>query len=338
MKQRARWFYPLTALVVLLMACQPAPPSPTAAPAKPTEAAKPAASPAASPATSPAAVASPPPSPAAAASPSPAASPAAVSLPPPGNMPAGSFMRQIQDRGRLLAGVRTDAVVSGFLNPRTNKIEGFDVDIVKEVARAIFNDPEKVELKEVTSTTRIPSVKDGTVDVVASTMTITKARMEEIDFSDVYYESGQQVLVPKNSPIRSIQDTAGKRVCALKSSTSGQNITKFQPQASVVEADRYPDCLLAVQQGRADAISTDDVILVGLAEQDPNMEIVGERFTQEPFGIGIAKGHPEFVQFVNGVLAQVKQRSRWKEIHQQWLGKNIPTPEPPTRTAQQAAQ
>ena len=93
-----------------------------------------------------------------------------------------------------------------------------------------------------------------------------------------------------------------------------------------------------MQQGRADAVSTDGVVLISLLEEDPNMQIVGDRFTQEPFGIGMTKGHPEFVQFVNGVLAQVKQRSRWKEIHQQWLGKYIQTPEPPTRTAQQAAQ
>jgi ABC-type amino acid transport substrate-binding protein len=252
-------------------------------------------------------------------------------------MPSGTFMRQIQDRGRLTAGVKTDVLFFGFLNPRANRIEGFDVDISKEIARAIFGDPEKVELKEVTSAARIPSLKEGIVDMVAATMTITKQRMDEIDFSDVYYDAMQLVLVPKNSPIKGIQDTAGKRVCAAKGSTSEQNIAKVQPAAEVVQADKYTDCLLAVQQGRADAVSTDDVILASLAEQDPNMHIVGEKFAEEPYGIGVAKGKPEFVQFINGVLTQVKQTGRWKQIHQQWLGKYIPTPEPPTRTAQEAA-
>ena len=153
----------------------------------------------------------------------------------------------------------------------------------------------------------------------------------------MYYESGQQLLVPKNSPIKSIQDTAGKRVCAAKGSTSERNITQFQPQAEVVQADKYTDCLLAMQQGRADGISTDDAILAGLAEQDPNTQIVGDRFTQEPYGIGLAKGKEGFLPFVNAVLVDVKKSGRWAELYKQWLGKYLPPVEPPTRTAQEAA-
>ena len=113
----------------------------------------------------------------------------------------------------------TVLTVFGYLNPRTNKIEGFDVDIVKEIARAIFGDPEKVDLKGMPSAARIPSLMEGTVDIVVSTMTITKARMEQIDFADVYYESGQMILVPGSSEITGIQDTAGKRVCAANDFT-----------------------------------------------------------------------------------------------------------------------
>jgi ABC-type amino acid transport substrate-binding protein len=246
-------------------------------------------------------------------------------------------MRTIQDRGTLRAGVKQDVLFFGFLNPRTNQIEGFDVDIAKEVARAIFGDPEKVDLRGMPSAARVPSLKEGVVDVVVSTMTITKERLQEIDFSDVYYEAGQTLLVPNNSTITGIQDTAGKRVCSAKGSTSEQNITKFSPQATVVQADLYSECLLAIQQGRADAMSTDDVILVGLAEQDPSMKLVGGLFTHEPYGIGVNKGHPEFVNMIDAVLTQLKQQGRWKEIHQRWLGKYIPTPEPPTQTAAESA-
>ncbi|MCC7106161.1 MAG: glutamate ABC transporter substrate-binding protein [Chloroflexi bacterium] len=276
---------------------------------------------------------------------SPIASPAAVgasaavaaALPAPGDMPAGSYMKQVQDRGKLNAGVKTDVLLFGYLNPRANKIEGFDVDMAREVARAIFGDPNKIDLKEVTSASRIPAVKEGIVDLFVATATITKERLNEIDFSGVYYEAGQQLLVPKNSTITSIEGAAGKRICAATGSTSEQNIKRSQPQAQVVQTDKYSDCLLAVQQGRADGVSTDDVILMGLAEQDPNMKIVGKTFTQEPYGIGLAKTHPEFTQFVNGVLARLKQSGRWAEIHKQWLGKFIETPAPPTRTAAQAA-
>jgi polar amino acid transport system substrate-binding protein len=251
--------------------------------------------------------------------------------------PDDSYMKAIQDRGVLRAGVKQDVLFFGYLNPRTNKIEGFDVDIVKEIARAIFGDPEKVDLKGMPSAARIPSLMEGTVDIVVSTMTITKARMEQIDFADVYYESGQMILVPGSSEITGIQDTAGKRVCAAKGSTSETNITKFSPEATVVQADLYSECLLAMQQGRVDAVSTDDVILLSLLEQDPTAKLLGPPFTQEPYGIGIAKGHPEFVDLINATLTQIKESGRWAEIHKQWLGKYIDTPEAPSRTAADAA-
>jgi polar amino acid transport system substrate-binding protein len=253
------------------------------------------------------------------------------------DFPEGSFMKEIQARGVLRAGVKQDVLLFGYLNPRTNRIEGFDVDIAREIARVVLGDPEKVDLRGMPSAARIPSLTEGTVDIVVSTMTITKARMEQIDFADVYYESGQMILVPGNSELTGIQDTAGKRVCAAKGSTSETNISLFSPEAVVVQADVYSECLLAMQQGRADAISTDDVILLGLAEQDPSTKLLAPPFTQEPYGIGIAKGHTEFVDLINATLTQLKDSGRWAEIHSQWLGKYIPTPAPPTRTAAEAA-
>jgi ABC-type amino acid transport substrate-binding protein len=278
-------------------------------------------------------------SPAAGATGAAAAKPAStpVPLPKPGDMPAGSYMKTIFDRGKLIAGVKTDTPLFGYLNPRTNKIEGFDVEICKEIAKAIFGDPEKVELKEVTSASRIPLLQQGAIDLFAATATINKERLQQIDFSDVYYEAGQKLLVPKNSTINDIKDTSGKKICAAKGSTSETNITKFQPQAQVVQADKYTECLLAMQQGRADGISTDDAILAGLAATDPNTKVVGDRFTQEPYGVGVAKGKEGFLPFVNAVLADLKKSGRWAAIYKEWPGKYLPDAQPPTRTAQEAA-
>ena len=100
----------------------------------------------------------------------------------------------------------------------------------------------------------------------------------------------------------------------------------------MVQADAYTDCLLSLQQGRVDAVSTDDVILAGLADQDPDTKIVGDKFTEEPYGLGIKKGQPEMVGFTNGVLEQIKQNGRWKAIYEKWLGKFGPAPDPPKAT------
>jgi putative glutamine transport system substrate-binding protein len=242
---------------------------------------------------------------------------------------AGSYMETIQKRGMLKAGVKQDVLLYGYLDPRTGKTDGFDVDIAKAIANAIFGDPEKIELTKVTSAQRIPFLQEDQIDVVVATMTITDDRKKEIDFSDVYYLAGQMLLVPKNSTLTKIQDAGGKTICSAKGSTSEVNVPKFAPTAQLLLFDTYTECLTAMQQGRADGLSTDDVILKGLAEQDPNMKLVGEPFTSEPYGIGFKKGHPEFVKFVNDLLADMKKDGRWADIYKKWLGKLGPVPAPP---------
>jgi polar amino acid transport system substrate-binding protein len=289
---------------------------------------------------------SPAPAPAPTAAPNPTATPASLgvdpalvaSLPPltpfpsPGRMPVGSYMETIYDSGSLIAGVRDDILLFGFLSPRTEQIEGFDVDIAREIARAIFGDPTKLTLKPVTAAERIPALKTGQVDIIAATMTITPERKQEVDFSEVYYVAGQRVLVRKDAPYRGIQDLSGKKICAPRGSILEQDIPRANPQAEVVLADKYSDCLRLLQQGQIEAISSGDVILASLAQQDPNMKVIGGIIAAEPYGLGVAKGRTEFVAFVNAVLEQIKADGRWEDIYNKWLGHLGPPPEPPAGT------
>jgi len=247
--------------------------------------------------------------------------------------PADSYMTKIVQRGRLVAGVKQDQPLFGYLNPRTNSLEGFDVDIVKEIAKALFNQTSdsRLELKPVTSASRIPLLQEGGIDMIAATMTITDERKQQIDFSDVYYLAGQSLLVKKESPTTKIQDLdkADKTVCSASGSTSEQNITKFAPNAQKTLFPGYADCVTALQQGRADAVSTDDIILAGFAAQDNGLKLVGGQFTQEPYGLGINKTSTGFTEFVNGVVRAMKTDGRWKAIYNKWLGSIGPAPEPP---------
>ena len=92
------------------------------------------------------------------------------------------------------------------------------------------------------------------------------------------------------------------------------------PACPVIQLWAVPnetDCLVMLQQGQVDAISTDNAILQGLAAQDPNTMIVGPAFTTEPYGMAISKAHPEFTSFVNGVLAQERADGTWAaDLHQ----------------------
>lgn len=253
-------------------------------------------------------------------------------LPAPGAMPAGSTMEKIQARGRLIAGVDQNIYLMGFRNPASGQIEGFDVDMARQVAKAILGDPTKIQFKVLTSDQRIPALEQGEVDIVVRTMTINCERAAKVDFSSVYYQAGQRVLVPRGSGVTGIDALGGKKVCATKGSSSLNNVAAAPSKPIPVAVPNWTDCLVMLQQGQIDAISTDDTILAGLAAQDPYTEMVGEKFTQEPYGMGVPKGNEDFVRFVNAMLERIRGDGTWASIHAAWLGRlgEAPTP-PPAR-------
>jgi polar amino acid transport system substrate-binding protein len=257
-----------------------------------------------------------------------ACNPKASSLRPSGppQVTPGSFMAKIRARGFLIAGVDQNTYHFGFLNPLNGRIEGFDIDMINAVAQAIFGSPGHVEYKAISDTQRIPDVVDGTVDIVAHTMTITCARLKQVDFSSVYFDAAQRVLVLKNSTARSLSDLRGQKVCATAGSDSLAVIA--EARAVPVAVPYWTDCLVLLQQGEVAAISTDDSILVGLAAQDPWTKLVGPRLTDEPYGLAISKQHPDFVAFVNAVLEQLRTNGQWAASYAHWIGTPVPAPPP----------
>jgi polar amino acid transport system substrate-binding protein len=249
--------------------------------------------------------------------------------PKPGQMPAGSTMEKIAARGKLIVGVDQNTYNVGFRDPFTGEIQGFDIDMAHDIAQAIFGDPNAIQLRALTSDQRIPALKNGDVDIVVRTMSITCDRLKDVNFSAVYYEAKQQVLVKKNAGINGIDQLGGKRVCATKSSTSLSNIARAASKPIGVSVSDWTDCLVMLQQGQVEAVSTDDVILAGLAAQDRYTKIVGAPLANEPYGMGIPKQNEDFVRFVNGVLEQVRTNGSWAASYKRWLDDLIPGP-PPT--------
>jgi putative glutamine transport system substrate-binding protein len=234
---------------------------------------------------------------------------------------AASLLDDIKKRDKLVIGVKFDTKLFGLKNPSNNEVEGFDVDIAKALAKAILGDENKIELKEVTSKTRIPMLNNNEIDLIIATMTITEERKEQVDFSDVYFKAGQSLLVKKGSPIQSIDDIAkGTKVLAVKGSTSVDNIKEKAPDATVLEFDNYQDAFSALKAGQGDTLTTDNAILYGMMAQDPGYEVVGEPFTDEPYGIAIKKGETALVDAVNEALAAMKTSGDYAKIYEQWIG------------------
>ncbi len=248
-----------------------------------------------------------------------------ATLPAPNDMPAASFMAQIRRKGYLVAGVNTGAYKFGSLNPATGNIEGFEIDLVKQVAAAIFGTANRhVRFVALTVPQRFTAVEDGRVDIVADTITITCYRRTLVDFSTVYYNATQRLLVPTNSGVKDLHALVHERVCASASSTP-IDVLKAMPAEDrpvPVGEPQAIDCLVALQQGTGNiaAISTDSSILLGFKAQDPGTEIVGPSLYPVPYGMAISKAHPDFVRFVNGVLARLERDGTWQQLQTKWLG------------------
>ncbi len=250
-------------------------------------------------------------------------------LPAPMDMPTGTKMKEIQDRGRLIVGVSGDNLLFGSVNPETGQLEGFDVDMAREVARAIFGNPDQIQYVIMSFAQRIPALEARTVDMVANVMTINCARWQVINFSSEYYQAGQTILVAADSGITSIRQLDGQKVCAPANSTSAEQLAK--PENAAIEAVIVPtssDCMVAFQSGEVVALAGDDTVLAGYAAQDPYAELVDERYTEEPYGLGINQADVDFTRFVNGVLAQMRVDGTWAAIYQRWLGTPVPPPPP----------
>jgi polar amino acid transport system substrate-binding protein len=254
--------------------------------------------------------------------------PEASSLAPlgPPQVTPGSFMAKIRARGYLVAGVDQSTYHFGYLNPLDGKIEGFDIDMIRAVAQAIFGSPDRVQYKAISDAERIPDILNGSVDIVAHTMTITCQRLQQVDFSSVYFEAHQQVLVLDSSTATGLASLGSQPVCATKGSDSVSTIENYPSHPKAFQVDYWTDCLVLLQQGQVAAVSTDNSILAGLAAQDPFTKIVGPYLSNEPYGLAISRQHPDFVRFVNAVLAAERTDGAWQASYRRWVGSQAPEP------------
>ncbi|MED1722217.1 transporter substrate-binding domain-containing protein [Brevibacillus parabrevis] len=230
-------------------------------------------------------------------------------------------LAKIKERDKFVVGVKYDLNLFGLKDPASGNVEGFDIDIAKAIAKKVLGDENKIELKEVTSKTRIPMLKNGEIDAIIATMTITEDRKKEVDFSDVYFLAGQSLLVKKDSPINGLKDLQkGMKVLTAKGSTSAKNIRASAPDVEVLEFENYAEAFTALKAGQGDALTTDNALLYGMAKQDPNYRVTEETFTEEPYGIAIKKGDAEFVKAVNDLLKEMKENGEYDKIYEKWIG------------------
>ena len=242
----------------------------------------------------------------------------------------GSTMAQIVENGRIIIGVKYDQPGFGFKDAVSGEVDGFDVAVGKEIAKALGLEEGDIQFIESVSANRIPYLQEDKADLIIATMTINAMRKEQIEFSRTYFLAGQSILVEEDTDdINGIDDLNGKQVCTVTGSTSERNVKEKAPQVNLLTLDTYSACVAAMKDGRVVAVTTDDIILAGFARTDDSLKLVGENFTEEPYGIGMKKGKTDMQEFVNGVLNDMLEDGRWEEIYDEYLGgiEGLPTAE-----------
>jgi glutamate transport system substrate-binding protein len=243
---------------------------------------------------------------------------------------AGTTMDKLNKAGKITVGTKFDQPLFGLRGP-SGEPEGFDVEIAKIIAAKLGIEPADIEWIETVSANREPFIEDGRVDIVVATYTINDDRKKVVDFAGPYFEAGQTILVKEdNTEINGPDDLAGKTVCSVEGSTPAENIRTKYPEAKLELTDAYSNCLEPLRNDQVDAITTDNVILAGFVDQNEGeFKLVGEPFTEEPYGIGLKKGDDAFRNFINDVLEESYEDGSWDKAWEDTAGKVLDTPEPP---------
>ena len=228
-------------------------------------------------------------------------------------------VKVIKDRGVLKVGVKVDVPKFGYKDPSTGKVDGFEIDLAKAIAKKIIG-TDKIETTAVTAKTRGPVLDSGDVDMDISTFTITEERKKSYNFSDSYFTDGVRLLVKKSSGIKSLKDLDGKKIGVAQSATSKKAVQaeadKVGAKVSFLEFGTYPEIKTALDSGRVDCFSVDGSILFGYL--DDSTMILPESFSPQEYGVASKKGNDGIAKVVNDTIAEMKKSGDLDKLIQKW--------------------
>jgi len=244
-------------------------------------------------------------------------------LPDPQHMPKGSYMATVAKQGYLVVGVDQNTAGLASYDPAHKQIVGFEVDIARWVAQAIFGPgmrPKQLKLLAIVTAQRSSFLTSGKVDLVADAYTVNCEHKKTVRFSQVYLLAHQRLLVRSDSTAKGLKDLADRRVCATATGTAMATLNQPEYHAVVpVPVVARTDCLVALETGDVEGILTDDTFLYGFQKDDPRTKILSPAYSNEPYGLATNLGHREFVQFVNGVLKSHCKSGELQRSYEHWF-------------------
>lgn len=224
-----------------------------------------------------------------------------------------------RSRGRLLVGVKTDFPPFGYLDP-SGKPEGFDVGIARYLAKALFDEEGRLEAVRVTSGSRIPFLYSDWIDMIVATMTVTEERRQVLEFSDPYFVSASMLLVPAGSPVRGIEDLAGRRVAFIEGSVQEKDLAQVAPTANRVPFRNTGEAILALTLKKADALFQDATVIHALARENRGLKAAGKPVLPRPYAIAVRKGDMTTLRWINEKLAAMRKDGSYDRLREKYFG------------------
>lgn len=229
-----------------------------------------------------------------------------------------SGLSEINERGKVIVGVKTDAYPFGYIDEKGN-FAGYDVALGKLIAKGLLGDENKISFIPVTASDRMMKLYSGDVDMLIATMSVTPKRQEILDFSNSYYTAGQALLVKKGSPIKTLRSLSNKRVIIVYGSTAENSLRAAVPNVGIIGYKTYPAAYQALKAGKADAIISDDSILMGFSIKDDNVKLLSKRYSKEPYAVAFRKGEEskELIKAVNKIIETETRNGNLRRIQKE---------------------
>lgn len=231
----------------------------------------------------------------------------------------------IRDAGLLRAGVRCDQPPYGYRGS-DGGFAGIETDMARQMAAWAFGSAERIELQCVTADNRIPQLNARRVDLLIATLGVTPERARVIDFSDAYRWGGSDLLVRRDSPIRTLDDVRNRTVIMLRGTTQALWFDANMPGLSSMRLNTASDALQALLQGRGEAYAHDAATLIVIAARDPSLRLVGEPFAVSDAAVGVRKNEPEWMAWINAALARMKAEGLYTAMLERHVPPEIRAP------------
>ena len=228
-------------------------------------------------------------------------------------------LEAVKARGTLVVGVRTDFPPLGYLDGN-GKDAGFEVDLARYLARQLLGDEEKLRVTPVTAGNRLTTLISGSADMLIAAVTAMEDRATVLAFSEPYFLSGTLLLVPRNSSIQGLPDVKGKRVAVIEGSIQEGGVSPLYPEAIRVKFWKVSEAVAALRAGQVDAFAEDDVLVLALAKQNPDLAAVGKPFRPRPYAVAMPKGEGELRAWVNDQLRKAKADGTYDTLWNRYFG------------------